>query len=174
MDLGATRCLRRKPACENCPLAERGVARAQGRVADLPTPRPRRALPVRETAMLVLRRGDEVLLERRAPTGVWGGLWSLPEVQAGQPDSVDAALLSRFGVDGHSRSDLPAFEHVFTHFRLRVRPVLIEVDARSAGDPAGLVWLPLAEIDDAALPRPVKSLLQRIRDASRRSDRCSA
>jgi A/G-specific adenine glycosylase len=174
MDLGATHCSRRKPACDRCPLVERCVARAQGRVDDLPTPRPRRALPVRETAMLVLRSADEVLLERRAPTGVWGGLWSLPEVQGRSPDSVDAALLSRFGVSGHSRSELPAFEHGFTHFRLRVRPVLVEVDARGAGEVAGLVWLPLAEIDDAALPRPVKSLLQRVRDASRRSGPSSA
>ncbi len=170
MDLGATRCSRRRPACETCPLGERCVARAQGRVADLPTPRPRRAVPLRETAMLVLRRGEEVLLERRPPTGVWGGLWSLPEVQVRSADSVDAALLSRFGVNGHSRSELPAFEHAFTHFRLRVRPVLLEVDARGAAEPAGLVWLSLAEIDDAALPRPVKSLLQRVRDASRGSD----
>ncbi len=134
MDLGATHCSRRKPACDRCPLAERCVARAQGRVAELPTPRPRRTLPVRETAMLVLRRADEVLLERRAPTGVWGGLWSLPEVQGSSSDSVDAALLSRFGVDGGLAQRLAGLRARLHPLQVaRAARVCVEVDARRCG-----------------------------------------
>ncbi len=165
MDLGATLCTRGRPACERCPLERRCVARVQGRTADLPKPRPRRAVPTREVAMLVLRRGDEVFLERRPPTGIWGGLWSLPEVRPPSPEAIDAELGSRYGLAGCSRADLPGFEHAFTHFRLRVHPVLLEVGARGVGESAATLWLSLADIDGAALPRPVKSLLQRLRDA---------
>ena len=165
MDLGATLCTRGRPACERCPLEPRCVARVRGRTADLPTPRPRREVPTREVAMLVLRRGDEVLIERRPPTGIWGGLWSLPEVRPPSGEAIDAELASRYGLAGGARAELPVFEHAFTHFRLRVRPVLLDVAARGAGESAATLWLPLADVDGAALPRPVKSLLQRLRDA---------
>jgi A/G-specific adenine glycosylase len=85
MDLGATVCTPRRPRCEMCPLAEGCAARQQGRVAELPASKPRRDLPVRTTRMLLLRTMDgEVLLERRPPAGIWGGLWSFPECTVGE------------------------------------------------------------------------------------------
>jgi A/G-specific adenine glycosylase len=169
MDLGATLCSRSRPACGQCPLSERCVASAEGRTAELPTRKPRRVVPVRETTMLVLRRGDEVCLERRPPTGIWGGLWSLPEWPVASPESVAGMLEARFGLAEYARTELPPFEHAFTHFRLRVRALLLDVGARAAKPPGAAqqgaaLWLPLTEVDGAALPRPVKSLLQRLRD----------
>ena len=164
MDLGATICSRGRPACAQCPLRERCAARAEGRTAELPTRRPARSVPVRETTMLVLRRGDEVWLERRPPSGIWGGLWSLPEVHGASSDPVGVALEARFGLSERSRSELPPFEHAFTHFRLRVRALLLDVVAGGVAQPGAALWLALADVDDAALPRPVKSLLQRLRD----------
>ena len=163
MDLGATVCTRARPRCTSCPLVRRCVAATQGRTAQLPAPRPRREVPLRQATMLVFRRGDEVLLEKRPPTGVWGGLWSLPEVAA-LPDGSAAA---RFGLAEHGRIALAPFEHAFTHFRLRAQPLLIDVRLAAARDAVGTLWLPLSEVDDAALPRPVKSLLQRLRDEPR-------
>jgi len=83
MDLGAMVCLRSTPDCARCPVAADCVARRQNRIDELPLPRPRKPLPQREVAVLLIGRGDEILLERRPPTGIWAGLWSLPEVSCG-------------------------------------------------------------------------------------------
>ena len=98
MDLGATLCTRAKPACEHCPVSAGCVARREGRVAELPTPRPVKARPRRHVFWLVLRRGESVLLEKRPPAGIWGGLWSF---DYGGSGSAVGALRFR---SGHIRS----------------------------------------------------------------------
>ena len=80
MDLGATLCTRSSPACETCPLAARCVALHTGRVEQLPTRKSKAAIPERQTAMLVVLDGDDVLFQRRPQRGIWGGLLSLPEM----------------------------------------------------------------------------------------------
>lgn len=170
MDLGATVCVRARPACGACPLASDCRALREGAVTLLPTPRPRRSVPLRRCTMLVIRRGDEVLLERRPPSGVWGGLWSLPEFapagEAGDDEWPDASSLApeierRFGMRVTAPRALAAFDHAFTHFRLRVQPVVCELlSAAAAADAAGTQWLALEGAGEAALPRPVKTLLQ--------------
>ncbi|HSD60718.1 MAG TPA: A/G-specific adenine glycosylase, partial [Burkholderiales bacterium] len=159
MDLGATRCTRGKPRCGDCPLNDRCVAHREGRTAQLPSPRPRRALPQRETAMLLLVRQGEILLEKRPPTGIWGGLWCLPETGPGE----DAAEVShcRFGVEVSGFQRLPALEHGFTHFRLRIHPRLAQViTVPSAAREPGLMWINLEDALGAALPAPVRKLIQ--------------
>ncbi len=164
MDLGATVCLRARPACGACPLAGDCVALRDGTTAQLPAPRPRRSVPLRHCAMLVVRRGDEVLLERRPPAGVWGGLWSLPEAALADPgaDPAPAAELARrFGLRVTPPRPLPAFDHAFTHFRLRVQPFVCELEAAAgAAQSSAALWLPLGETGQAALPQPVRALLR--------------
>jgi A/G-specific adenine glycosylase len=104
MDLGATLCTRAKPRCGECPVAADCVALRDGRVDELPSPRPAKQLPRKAVRVLLLERAGEVLLERRPPTGIWAGLWSLPEVAL--DDDVVAACRARFGlvvddVDAH-------------------------------------------------------------------------
>ncbi|MDQ1342721.1 MAG: A/G-specific adenine glycosylase, partial [Pseudomonadota bacterium] len=80
MDLGATVCTRSRPACLLCPVNDSCVARIESREHQLPTPRPRAARPSRAAWLVVaMRGGHKVLLERRPPSGIWGGLWGLPE-----------------------------------------------------------------------------------------------
>jgi len=160
MDLGATVCTRTRPRCEDCPLAGACVARGQGRSASLPAPRPRRATPVRGVRLLVILRGACVLVERRPAPGVWGGLWSLPELPedaSGEP--VADAVRRRFGLDARTSVELPAFEHAFTHFRLRATPVCVDVAGAARVADGTQRWLALDEAHAAALPAPVKSLL---------------
>ncbi len=127
MDLGATVCRRSKPGCEGCPVAADCVARAEGRQAALPAPRPRRSRPLRRTRMLVVcdPRG-RVLLERRPADGLWGGLWSLPEL----PLDEDPALWcrTRLGCRPTGVRSLPAIRHGFTHFELDIEPLRLDVD----------------------------------------------
>ena len=143
MDLGATVCTLRKPACGGCPLQRRCVARREGRAEELPRPRPRKALPVRSASWLVLRSGDRVLLQRRPSKGLWGGLLVFPSTSAGKG------------------TRLPAFEHGFTHFKLRIFPTLRDVAAASPA-PRGHVWLKVSEAKKAAVPAPVRALLGRL------------
>ena len=159
MDLGATVCLRTAPRCSACPIAVDCKARRSARIDELPAPRPKKVLPRRAVKVLIIERAGEVLLERRPPTGVWAGLWSLPEVEP----AADAArhCRKRFGASVVPRKALPALEHVFTHFRLTLTPqrCMVRRWPTHAEEP-GHVWVPLAEAAGAALPAPIKKLLR--------------
>ena len=158
MDLGATICTRGKPRCDECPLAEICVARREGRVAELPTPRPRKALPEREATLLVLRHGGRILLERRPPAGIWGGLLSLPELPGGRR-ARRLYIGLRLGASLLAVSPAPTFLHAFTHFRLHIRPLLCEVELLPRAAEPGFQWLDKAELAQAALPAPVRKIL---------------
>ena len=168
MDLGATLCTRSRPACVRCPFATDCVAHRDGRVAELPTPRPRKTVPRRSTRYAVILRDGAVLLERRPPTGIWGGLLALPEIPDGTAEPAHWAS-ERFGVRVSAAQPLAALTHAFTHFVLELQPVLLQVPAaphKDAGQPrlhaaddGALCWQPLAARADAALPTPVRRIL---------------
>ncbi len=159
MDLGALVCTRSAPACAACPVSADCVAAVQHRVDELPTPRPRKTLPEKEVQMLLLVDHGRLLLEKRPPAGIWGGLWSLPELAA----EADAArhCRDRFGFRTISQRTLPALTHTFTHFKLHIRPVHLDVTA-GTGELAGRMWLPFAAALGAALPAPVRRLVQQL------------
>lgn len=160
MDLGATICTRSKPRCTKCPVAELCVAQREGRTAELPTPRPRRPLPEKEITLLVLQKNRRIALEQRPPAGIWGGLLSLPEL----PEGADAVAHceQRFSLSIGAVSPAPTFWHGFTHFRLRIQPLLGEVsDCAHLAEP-GLRWLDREELARAALPAPIRKLLSAI------------
>jgi len=158
MDLGADVCLVRDPHCLLCPVAADCVARAADRIAELPGRKRRLERPRRRIAMLVVLSRGEVLLEKRPPAGIWGGMWSLPEADAAAAPTE--ALARDWGIEAAEVEPLAPFEHAFTHFTLEVTPWRIR--ARGAqrlaeGKPAA--WLALADLQGAALPSPVRRLL---------------
>jgi A/G-specific adenine glycosylase len=171
MDLGATLCTRSKPACMRCPLVQRCVAYATDRVAELPVRKPKKAVPERSTAMLVVADGDQILLQQRPDSGIWGGLLSLPECLLNaeadndsdddllQRDAEIARIVAPFGVM-QSCAPLQAFSHVFTHFKLQIAPyqVLLQKRVPNVGQ-HDYVWYPIRQLADAPLPAPVKKLL---------------
>jgi A/G-specific adenine glycosylase len=159
MDLGATVCKRRAPNCGACPLARTCAARAAGLVEQLPAARRRRQTPVKRAwALLALHEG-RVLLHRRAPAGVWGGLLALPQF-----DSAAALRRAAGAIDpAASLRTLPPRRHAFTHFTLVLMPRRLDVRAPlPALREDDLTWLPLAAIDSAPLPAPVHALLRGI------------
>ncbi len=159
MDLGATLCTRSKPQCGRCPLSTSCAALQQQRVTQLPTPKPRKATPEKHTTMLVLLEGDNVMLEKRPPTGIWGGLWSFPELAA-DSDYINIAE-QRFGVSVQPEKALPRLSHAFTHFKLHITPQPLTVTKRAlrAGEP-GPIWLNIEDAISAAIPTPVRKILQ--------------
>lgn len=156
MDLGATVCVRAKPRCNICPLQAQCVAYQTHRTAELPTPKPRIALPQREAVFLILQHGKEVLLEKRPASGIWGGLWSFPEIE---PAAIlETQLLARFGVQVQSVRLLAPLIHSFTHFRLTLLPLWVAVTPVAQSLP-GQIWLTPEDACDAAIPTPVRKLL---------------
>ncbi|MBL8382008.1 MAG: A/G-specific adenine glycosylase [Burkholderiales bacterium] len=159
MDLGATVCVRAQPRCGACPLADGCTAHRDGRTAELPHRRVRKALPQRTAVMLVLVSDRGVLLERRAGAGIWGGLLCLPQAE---PGAAARALAEVLGGDWAGRRALPAIEHGFTHFRLTIQPLLMRVRAQADVDlsrASGRLWLDPAEAAAAGVPAPVRRLL---------------
>lgn len=170
MDLGATICSRGKPACladaANCPLSADCVARRDNLTAVLPTPKPRAAIPERSTMMLIVRHGRDVLVRLRPGSGIWGGLWSLPEIAL---DAVpfdaeaaeDAALEAVRPFGEPARAYLAGeLTHVFTHFRLLIRAIRVDLTAAAPRLDADSRWLSLDDLDALGTPAPVRRLLE--------------
>jgi A/G-specific adenine glycosylase len=159
MDLGATICTRTEPRCVACPVAHDCVAALQGRVTELPSPRPKKTLPRRALRVLLIERGGEILFERRPPLGIWGGLWSLPELSLDA--DVREMIRTRFAAEVIVRDALPTIAHAFTHFALTLHPQ--RVSARrwpSRAEAPGTIWLTPADAREAALPAPIKKLMR--------------
>ena len=169
MDMGATLCTRSSPSCERCPMQPRCVAFNTGRTKDLPVRKPKKATPEKHTVMLVIVDGGQVLLEQRPPSGIWGGLLSLPELDghvAAEDDEVEPAdhdaLMRAVGKFGEMESyeRLSTVTHVFTHYKLHIAPYRITLSRRlTLAAESAHVWLDAAAIGNAALPAPVKKLL---------------
>ena len=166
MDLGATICARAKPRCGACPVRDDCVAHRESRTDTLPSPRPRRTPPQRAVILLLLERDDAFLFERRPAVGVWGGLWSLPEVSFDGDGSdieslVSAGIRVRFGVARGMCERLAPLTHVFTHFALTMHPVRVALDVPlRAMESDSFEWMTLGAAIDAALPSPIRRLLR--------------
>ncbi|MEO5694429.1 MAG: A/G-specific adenine glycosylase [Usitatibacter sp.] len=164
MDLGADICRTRTPACLLCPVAEDCIARLEDRIDELPGKRARAAPRRKRIAMLVIVLKGEVLLEKRPASGIWGSLWSLPEIDEATDPQV---ALGGWGFTAATIVALEPFEHAFTHYTLDVFPWRIEVGkAAPLAAQRAAIWLPLAEITGAALPSPVRRLLKLVSDTT--------
>ncbi|MDR1075162.1 MAG: A/G-specific adenine glycosylase [Xanthomonadaceae bacterium] len=161
MDFGATLCTRAQPACVLCPLNHDCVALREGRTRELPTPKPSKTLPQREAFVLWLEDKDgRILLQRRPPAGIWASLWSLPEME----DRVSATQW--FDMHFRNRFDkaesLAEIQHVFSHFKLRMRPLRWRSLASRATvrDNDDLRWVARDELNTLGLPAPIRKLLE--------------
>ena len=159
MDLGATLCTRSRPRCGDCPVAAGCIARREGRQAELPEARPRAAVPERRASFVLLTDGRRLLLERRPPVGLWGGLLVPPEGEA-------AEVAARFGLTLGETTALPPLRHAFTHFRLTLEPLLCRIDAgyRTA-ETGGLEWVEIGRAADAGVPTPIRKLIRQVASA---------
>ena len=158
MDLGAQICTAARPRCAQCPVSEQCLARQQGRVDELPTPSRRAARPVRRAHVLVALAKQAVFLEQRAASGIWGGLLSLPQFST-RKELVRAA--AQLGASAPLA--LAPRKHAFTHFTLAFTPYLLHLPAARRQPWAGPGrWLGLKQVETAAVPAPVRSLLHEL------------
>lgn len=164
MDLGATLCTRSKPSCERCPLLEDCEALATGTPTDFPKSKPKKPpKPVRTTQMLVIwneqEEATQVLLEKRPATGIWGGLWSLPELSL-EDDTVQLTE-QRLPVRVLNVTSLSPFRHTFSHYHLDIVPYQLSVKAMQAvREDQKYRWFSLLQAYELGLPAPVRTILE--------------
>ncbi|MDG6347453.1 A/G-specific adenine glycosylase [Luteimonas sp. 8-5] len=163
MDFGATLCTRFDPACMVCPLQDGCVALREGRVAELPTPKPGKPLPERSAVVMLLQDSEgRVLLQRRPANGVWASLWSLPE--AGDHAPARDWFAAHVRGDYDDGAPLASIAHGFTHYRLQLFPVhwrQVALRARVA-DNDGLRWVSHDQMAALGIPAPIRKLLEGI------------
>jgi A/G-specific adenine glycosylase len=162
MDLGATVCRPRRPACPVCPWRPACRAHHAGLAERLPRRVAKGARPVRRGLAFLLARPDgAILFRRRPPGGLLGGLHELPSSpwQEG-PLEVERALAhAPSATDWRVHSS--TIRHGFTHFVLELALAEARVgSARSIDDASGGIWCPPAELDRLALPTLMKKLLR--------------
>jgi A/G-specific adenine glycosylase len=161
MDFGATLCTPRQSKCSLCPFATHCCAYQQGNVEILPIKRATRNLPTRETTFLLIKRNQHILLRKRPPKGIWGGLWSLPEI-TGRPvkKSIRQFCQQHFHILITNGEKLNPFRHTFSHYHLDLFPVLIHSKAipPKAMDATQQIWYNFS--DSIGVPKPIQSLLK--------------
>ena len=179
MDMGATVCTRSRPKCAACPVQAGCIALQTERIAEFPAPRPRKAMPEKYATFLLLMHGTDILLEKRSGSGIWGGLWCPPQFD---DEGAAREWFVRNGMDASHGERLETFTHTFTHFKLHITPLKIQLARKPlrAAQPGSVccwgfsplqprrtpcgcsVWLDVEEALQAAIPSPVRSLLQTI------------
>jgi A/G-specific adenine glycosylase len=171
MDLGALVCVRSRPACQGCPLAQGCQARAQGNPAAYPGPKPKKTIPVKATRMMILRdRQGRILLQKRPPSGIWGGLWSLPEC----PAEADPGQWCReqVGCEIGPQQALPQRRHSFSHFHLDIQPIhaCIKNPTRRVMDGDEWVWYNLWQPDNRGLAAPIARILREMAEITPKTE----
>jgi A/G-specific adenine glycosylase len=160
MDLGATLCTRNKPCCEACPVNKNCKAKLTNTVALLPTPKASKKIPVKQLVLLLLQNTQgQVLLEKRPPLGIWGGLWSVPEFS--DLKAVQDWCLTH-NINTLNQHELPTKRHTFSHYHLDYTPVMIQTDAIDnwvMGSDEKL-WCTAGHMKSLGLATPIKRLLQ--------------
>ena len=162
MDMGATLCTRAKVKCDICPLQSECVAFNTDQVKLLPTPKPKKTLPVKTVRMLLLRNKEQqILLEKRPPTGIWGGLWSLPEMPL--DEAVADWCNNHYQLKVKASNEGPVMRHTFSHFHLDITPCVAEVNNpdQSVMEAERRVWYKASQ-DDRENPSTVISKDQRL------------
>ena len=175
MDLGATLCTRSNPGCERCPVATdckalnevtdtHGLSQKVS-VTQFPGRKPKKAKPLRATTMLIANHNGHVYLERRPEAGIWGGLWSLPEIGSGNiHDWCAETLQGRVDeVEAWQR-----LRHSFSHYDLDIQPIVVRVGAplSKVADSGDATWHRIGDELPGGMAAPVHKLIERLIDVT--------
>lgn len=163
MDLGAIVCTRSKPKCHDCPLSSDCAAHKHGAETDFPGRREAKAKPLKRTQMILLHSGVAVFLERRPPTGIWGGLWSLPELAI--EESTDTWCEEKLDAKPVSLTQWQTVRHSFTHFDLDIEPIVVRIDGVSSrvADTDDEIWYEFQSPQVVGMATPVSDLIEKLK-----------
>ena len=160
MDLGASICTPKKPACVLCPFSEDCVARSRGDQESFPRKAPKKAGTLRRGAAFVITRGDELLVRSRPAKGLLGGMTEVPgsEWVAGQEDAAALAQAPELSAVAHWHRKVGVVTHVFTHFPLELVVYTAQVPSRTRA-PSDMRWVPIATLAEEALPNVMRKVI---------------
>ena len=169
MDLGATLCTRSKPDCASCPVRVDCKAYAADSVTEYPGRKPKKEKPLRNTTMLLARADGRVYLERRPEAGIWGGLWSLPELGE---RSVENWCEDELETTAKATEPWQTLRHSFSHYDLDIQPIVVRVDAplRKVADSDRTTWYRLDEPPPGGIAAPVRKLLDHLHTESTKEE----
>lgn len=164
MDLGATVCTRSKPLCGHCPLSSNCQAHLSGMVDQYPGKKPKKAKPSKSVFMYVVQNGDgDVLLEKRPAKGIWGSLYSFPEVEKDNEGVQEPVPNFEIELQEPVR-ELPRIRHSFTHFDLNITPLQSRYQGQASpiADRKHFIWYPLDGSLEVGLAAPVKKIISQL------------
>jgi A/G-specific adenine glycosylase len=117
-------------------------------------------VPERHAIFLLLMHGNDILLEKRPSSGIWGGLWCPPQFD---DEAAARDWFLRSGMTASEGERLETFTHTFTHFKLHITPLKIQLSHKPlrAAQP-GSLWLDVGEALRAAIPTPVRAMLNKV------------
>lgn len=168
MDLGSAICTPRSPRCDVCPIESACLARANGTAAERPGRRAARKRPHYDIAVGVVWRGDEILIAKRAPEGLLGGLWEFPGGKQEPGESLEAAVVrevgEEVGVEVEPGARIAAVDHAYSHFEITLHAFHCRY---RAGTPRPLgcqevKWVRPEELDRYAFPAANRRVLQQL------------
>ncbi|MGY3238810.1 A/G-specific adenine glycosylase [Bradyrhizobium sp. USDA 4448] len=170
MDLGASICTPRKPACALCPFTADCTARALGTQETFPRKAPKKGGTLRRGAAFVVTRGDELLVRSRPERGLLGGMTEVPGSEWRVEQDDVAAKQQAPQLKGLSRwqRKVGVVAHVFTHFPLELVVYTAKAEARTRA-PEGMRWVPIATLADEALPNVMRKVIAHALSSGRSS-----
>lgn len=163
MDLGATVCTRSKPGCRSCPVSDTCAALELDAVNDFPQRKPAKDKPLRRTHMLLAHINGAVYLQRRPAKGIWGGLWSLPEL--GSAKDVNQWCERELNARPEELVHWNTMRHSFTHYDLDIQPIAVRLSKQSSTvrDTDDSVWYEIGSPPPGGIAAPVNKLIQTLR-----------
>jgi A/G-specific adenine glycosylase len=171
MDIGATLCRRSKPQCEACPFIVDCYAKQHNQISLLPGKKPKKAIPIKKTCMLIIENTQgEWLLKKRPSQGLWGGLWSFIECS----DSEINECLADLNIPKSAmRTALDTFRHTFTHFHLDISPIVVKLNggkfASLISESNSSLWFKAAAPQEIGLTRPVTKIMATLQKANQKT-----
>jgi len=159
MDLGAMICTRSKPQCERCPLQHECTAFKQGNPQNYPGKKPKKALPVKSTRMLLIYHKEDVLLYQRPTTGIWPGLYSL--IEADMEEDIDQLCNKLFPGINYQRKALTHFRHTFSHYHLDIHAEAIALDNKPLRvmEDTPYLWYNMQQASAVGIAAPVNRIM---------------
>lgn len=162
MDLGAMICTRSKPSCTQCPLQDDCQAFFHEKQTEFPSKKPKKTKPEKKTIMVMLIHHNSVLMYKRPPSGIWGGLWSFYEIEQENqlPD-----LLDKLGLLLKSKQPFAEFRHTFSHFHLDIFPLMVEIEHKDTiiNDNNEQLWYHLEQGASIGMAASSKTLLSLVK-----------
>lgn len=167
MDIGATICTRSSPSCDLCPVTKSCFANASGEQANFPQKKPKKTIPEKQTHFFIIRVDEQILLEKRPPSGIWGGLWCF--IEAENESKLDA-LLAKHALTLEHKTELSTFRHTFSHYHLDITPIVVECSFNKnnqINEIDDCAWYNMHQTNEIGLATPTVKVLKTVRQMMR-------